>query len=70
MQIKDFIGKMVQVKCIDETEILGELVFYHFDSQAIHLCNYQRRTKEGNTDTGQLLVINQNTWSEICVKGG
>lgn len=69
-QIKDFIGRRVLVIYKNETRVEGVLVFYHFENQAVHINDYHLTTKNGDIESGKLLIVNQNTWSQITAHGG
>lgn len=68
-QISDYIGKIVEIIQSDGTVAVGELRFFNFQDQVIHLKDYIRDGESLN-ERGKFIVINKGDWKNIKVKDG
>ena len=68
-QISDYIGKIVEIVQSDGTVVVGELRFFNFQDQVIHLKDYSR-DRESLNERGKFMVINKGDWKSIKVKDG
>lgn len=67
LQINNCRGSEVKVHLKTGNTLIGDLAFYNYDEQVIHVENYQLMEKDVVIEQGAFWVVNTRSWSNLSI---
>lgn len=67
LQINNCRGSKVKVMLKTGQTLTGDLAFYNYDEQVIHVENYFLMDKEVIIESGDFWIVNTRSWSNLSV---